>query len=123
MGVNSAICTGSNRQLRVATTEPLRFPPLYYNTTKLKGEELKAKREKITWQDEQVLDYFKAASRERCIDLMTPWDVEYGLRPMMITSVRRSINTLTKLGYLEKTKERRRSGPANEMNYCWKLSR
>ena len=44
-------------------------------------------------------------------------------RPMMITSVRRSINTLTKLGYLEKTKERRRSGPANEMNYCWKLSR
>lgn len=105
-----------------ATTEPLRFPPMYYNTTKLKGEELKAKREKVSKQDLEVLAVFRAVERDFTgRTSLTPWAVQNALPHMMITSVRRSINTLTRLGYLEKTKERRRSGPAQEWNYCWKL--
>jgi hypothetical protein len=71
----------------------------YYNTTNLSGPDLKKAIDKAKTQDEKVLLIFKNTEK-RHLSPSQVW-VKFKNSPP-ITSIRRSINTLTKKGYLEK---------------------
>lgn len=95
-----------------------RFSKIFHNTTEKKGVELERAQVKASGQTEIILKVFQQHPRTS----FTPWDVWMHLgQQMMITSVRRAITTLTDAGYLVKTEERRKSGPAEETNFTWKL--
>ena len=91
----------------------------YYNTTELNNEELKNNWIKTAKQDELILLIFL---KNRKV-IFTPHEIQKMLRDdyeklYPITSVRRAINTLTKIEALEKTKYKRK-GPYGASNYCW----
>lgn len=90
---------------------------LFYNTTNLFGSELKEHQMRAGTQNKIILDYFKSVPGL----LLTPFDVQK-LFPgnVPITSIRRSLTTLTNLGYLLKT-DNKRIGEYGEMNHTWKL--
>lgn len=95
-----------------------RVGAVYHNTTAKRGPELEAAEVKASKQTEVILGIF----RDHPYTSFTPWDVYNHLgQQMMITSVRRAITTLTDAGHLQRTEERRRSGPAGETNYTWRL--
>lgn len=96
-----------------------RFSKVYHNTTGKKGEDLNLAQVKASKQTEIILRIF----RQHPHTSFTPWDVYNHLgQQMMITSVRRAITTLTDAGHLQRTEERRRSGPAGETNHTWRLT-
>lgn len=98
--------------------EARRLSTVHFNTTEKKGEELEEAQTKCSKQTEKILRLFQQHPRTG----FTPWDVHYQLgQQMMITSIRRAMTTLTDSGYLVKTGERRRSGPAGETSYTWRL--
>lgn len=89
----------------------------FYNTTNETGQELKDCISKASKQDNEVLEFFRSKQGKS----LTPFEVHKGcLQNAPITSVRRSINTLTGMGYLEKTDEKR-EGEFGRMNYTWRL--
>lgn len=92
---------------------------IFYNTTHKEGEELKVSRSRVKGQTEKILRFFEQHPRT----WFSPWDVYFHMgQQMMITSVRRSITTLTDAGKLEKGgKENRKTGHAGETNYTWRL--
>lgn len=95
------------------------FGAVYHNTTDLHGKELDKAQTRASKQTEVILKVFQDHPHTS----FSPWDVYYHLgQQYMITSVRRAITTLTDAGYLVKG-ERKRSGPANEWGYVWKLKR
>jgi hypothetical protein len=97
------------------------FPHSYFNTTSLTGDELSRKELKAGTQNALILDCFK----ENPNALFNPFDVKFmcvDLWDTPITSIRRAITTLTKLGYLEKT-DIRRKGDYGDDNFCWKLAK
>lgn len=88
----------------------------FHNTTNESGTDLKEAIDKCTQQDNEVLAFFRSKQGKS----LTPFEVHKGcLQNAPITSVRRSINTLTGMGYLEKTDEKRK-GEFGRMNYTWK---
>jgi len=92
----------------------------YYNTTSLEGSELKHAWSKNATQDEVVLAVFLTNKTV----VFTPHEIQSILRDdyeklYPITSVRRSINTLTEREALIKTTTKRK-GPWGASNYCWK---
>ena len=90
----------------------------FYNTTGEKGIVLDKAHKDAKKQDERILAFFKKHGRLR---LFTPWDVQVHLgEDTLITSIRRSINTLTKQGHLVKT-HLKVKGPYGRPSYCWKL--
>jgi Fe2+ or Zn2+ uptake regulation protein len=93
---------------------------IFYNTTSLAGPELKQREMRAGTQNRLILDIFKSLPDNSFtpfeILLMLPW--EKFNTP--ITSIRRSITTLTNLGYLVKTAERR-AGIYGDMNFTWRL--
>ena len=95
---------------------------LFYNTIDLPESELKVRQLKAGSQNAKILRWFREFPNES----FTPFDIlKYcfdgrGYWKSPITSIRRGISDLTKLGYLEKTKEKR-AGEYGELNYCWKL--
>jgi len=90
----------------------------YFNTTDLKGGVLKTAIITVKGQDERVLEHFKAHPS----DYLTPDDVLEAIftSSVPITSVRRSMNTLTKGLFLEKT-DRMKVGRYGKLTHCWKL--
>lgn len=90
----------------------------YYNTNGLTGEELVNARYKAHSQSSQLYYFFVNLLREGA--LVTPADLHKHFPMWPITSIRRAITDLTKLGVLEKTNERR-EGEYGQLNYCWKL--
>ena len=89
----------------------------FYNTTGLTDQDLINQRRRVSGQTERILKVFEQHPHTA----FSPWDVYYHLgQQAMITSVRRAITDLTSEGYLQKC-ERKRSGPANEWNWTWKL--
>lgn len=92
----------------------------FFNTTAKQGPELEAAQVKASKQTEAILKVFQDHPHTS----FTPWQIHYAMgQQTMITSIRRAITTLTDAGHLVKTAERRRSGPAGETSYCWKLNR
>ena len=89
---------------------------IHFNTTNLSGSELKRREIKAGTQNAIVLAFF----RRHPDGEFTPFDVQPILPFTPITSVRRSITTLTDLGYLVKTSNRK-PGIYGELNYTWKI--
>lgn len=90
----------------------------YFNTTELSGEELKEKKIKAGTQSDKILKYFRKIKLP-----MTPSDVHMNLfdESTPITSIRRSISTLTnKHGLLSKTNDQK-IGPYGSNEYFWEL--
>ena len=91
---------------------------IFYNTTELEGTELKEAKIRAGTQNDRVLKVFrdnpdKAFSPTEVHQLTNRWNTP-------LTSIRRAITTLTALGYLERTDEKR-PGWYGMNNYCWKL--
>ena len=94
----------------------------YYNTTLKKGVDLKQAWFKTATQDELVLAVFVTNKTV----VFTPHEIQSILRddydkPFPITSIRRSMSTLTEREALEKTPVRKK-GPFGATNYCWKYA-
>ena len=73
----------------------------YYNTTKLEGEDLEEAFLSAKKQDEKILALFRLEDSIGCNTKFTPSEV-YEMTSAMhwpITSIRRSINTLSKNTY------------------------
>ena len=92
----------------------------YYNTTQEQGSNLYRSWTKTVKQYELILLVF--ARNKKLI--FTPFQIQDILnedfdRIFPITSVRRSINTLTNIDALEKTLIKRK-GDYGRANYCWK---
>ena len=93
---------------------------MYYNTTTEAGEALAIARDETARQDARIYNVFTSMTRDGTIYL-NPWGVlELMQSNIPITSVRRSINTLTNQGKLIKTTVKVR-GPYGRPCYCWKL--
>ena len=92
----------------------------FHNTLDLPESELKVRQLKAGSQNQRILSIFRSNPNENYTPFVL-WDVYNVLYPHApITSIRRAMTDLTKLGYLEKTKEKR-AGEYGELNYCWKL--
>ena len=94
----------------------------YFNTTHQSGQELKDSWVKTMKQDDLVLLIF-ARNKDA---VFTPFEIQQLLienfeKAYPITSVRRSINTLTEREALEKTNLKRK-GQYGKSNYCWKYN-
>jgi|TARA_Y100000310_G_scaffold326588_1_gene391657 hypothetical protein len=92
----------------------------YYNTTQQQGLNLVRSWMKTAKQDDLILLVFARNKKS----ILTPFEVLNILnedfdRIFPITSVRRSINTLTEINALEKTPIKRK-GYYGRANYCWK---
>lgn len=91
----------------------------FFNTIRLEGVALKEAQRATETQDERILRFFREFSR----NAWTPWEVQrlvYSGSQTPITSIRRSINTLTEDGKLIKTGEKRQ-GPYGKPSYAWRL--
>jgi len=90
----------------------------YYNTTKLQGNDLELAEKKALTQEQKVLFVFqkqkKPLSASQVQNLIDP----IGFSP--ITSYRRAITNLMKLGYLQKT-EKKIIGKYGRPEYQYKL--
>jgi hypothetical protein len=91
---------------------------IFYNTIPLNGADLKERMMKAGTQNHVILQCF----RERPMAELTPFEVQriLHLHTTPITSIRRSITTLTHLGYLRMTPVKR-MGEYGVFNNCWKL--
>lgn len=92
---------------------------IFYNTVNIKGSPLRAIKNKIRGQNKIIYDYFKSHPH----DLLTPCQVHMLVfqEVIPITSVRRAMNTLTKMGKLAKTSAKK-LGKYGVVNYCWRLN-
>jgi hypothetical protein len=92
--------------------------PGFYNTTNLKDDELKEKKEKVVGQNGEILHYFAMNPHQK----FTPWDIYEKMKGKApITSVRRGITTLEIKGYLQKTNDKVRCGPWKDFSFQWQL--
>ena len=91
---------------------------VFHNTTDLQGEDLKKRQIKAGSQNAEILTYFQLFPHHS----FTPWELQQrmNIRHAPITSIRRAMTDLTKLGYLEKTSEKY-PGPYGDLCYAWKL--
>lgn len=91
---------------------------LFHNTIDLPESELKARQLKAGSQNARVLEFFRLNPDNS----YTPGEIKtfccFYNSPL--TSIRRAMTDLTKLGYLEKTKEKR-AGEYGIDNFTWRL--
>ena len=95
----------------------------YYNTVHETGEELSTSHKKVIKQDDIILRIFYLYPSQ----YYTPFDVQSILmdtysKDYPITSIRRSINTLTNKEHLIKTSSQKQ-GKYGKKNYCWKYNK
>ena len=92
---------------------------IFYNTTHMRGDELKTRRICADGQCRAILDFFKGNPR----GYFTPFEVQTytGMGRTPITSIRRALNTLTQTGLIIKT-EVMRDGEYGVQNHTWKLA-
>ena len=91
----------------------------YFNTTNLTDPTLSKRRRKADGQDVIIASVFLRCRRS----FLTPFDVKAKSKlpkKTPITSIRRSLTTLTKDGLLVKT-DRMKEGAFGSPNHCWKL--
>ncbi len=92
---------------------------MYYNTLNLTDPALSKKRRKADGQDVIIASVFLRCRKS----FLTPFQVkEKSNLPKRtpITSIRRSLTTLTKDGLLVKM-DRMKEGRFGSLNHCWKL--
>ena len=90
---------------------------IYFNTIPIEGTELKEAQFKAGSQNEEILFIFKNFGL-----FWSPSDIFLYVnnKRWPLTSIRRSLTTLTKLGYLEKTGELK-TGMFGRPENIWKL--
>jgi hypothetical protein len=95
----------------------------YFNTTNLTGTVLKERQFRAGSQNSVILKFFS----DRPGELRTPFEIWECLilcnkihRKTPDTSIRRSMTTLTKMGYLVKT-DVKRAGEYGDETHCWRL--
>ena len=94
---------------------------VYYNTTKEKGEALKEATKKAGSQDERILKHFQKLQYSFGKNELSPSDIHTYFAPEWpITSIRRSLNTLTNQGKLEKT-NKLVMGMYGRKEHVWRL--
>ena len=92
---------------------------MYYNTTNEQDIELETARDSAIKQDSRVLAVFAAHGMSA---MLSPWLVKEAMNTdAPITSIRRSINTLTRQDKLVKTTVKV-MGPYGRPCYCWRLN-
>ena len=92
---------------------------MFYNTTNEKNIELETARDEAKKQDRRVFAVFAAHGNAA---MLSPWTVKEAMNTEApITSIRRSINTLTNNGQLIKTKVRV-MGQYGRPCFCWRLN-
>jgi len=91
---------------------------IFYNTLDLPESELKTRQFKAGTQNAIILQWF----RDNPGKFYTPFDIKHNcfMFNTPVTSIRRAMTTLTKLGYLEKTTLKKK-GEYVLNNYLWKL--
>ena len=96
----------------------------YYNTTHQTGFSLQTEKRNALSMDDKIHLIFRDQS-QKDEHLLTPYRISEILTlagyNYPITSVRRSINTLTKRNILKKTSTMK-TGGYGKPNHCWKLS-
>lgn len=93
---------------------------IYFNTTNQKGDELKASKFKAGQQNAEILALF-TLYHYRSFTPAEVWNhFQKEGRHWPLTSIRRSITTLTVQGFLVCTNEMR-MGLFGSKNYTWKL--
>jgi hypothetical protein len=102
------------------TKRPRRNREAYFNTTHLCGEALGAARREARKQDVLVLTIFRGAARALSPSEVWRAGAEAG-SDWLLTSVRRSMNTLTREGLLDKT-DGYRPGPYRRPERLWRLA-
>lgn len=92
----------------------------FHNTTDLEGKILETKKIKAGSQNEKILSFFQLYPEYN----YTPDEVMkiLNLPGTPLTSIRRAITDLTKMGYLEKT-DKRRPGGYGDLTYAWQLKK
>ena len=95
----------------------------YYNTIHETGREVKESHEKALKQDDIILKVFYLYPDQ----FYTPFDIQSILidsynKDYPITSIRRSINTLTNKDSLIKTSAKKQ-GLYGKNNYCWRYNK
>ena len=95
----------------------------FFNTTSQRGSELLNSQAKATNQNEIILQIFKEYPTIK----LTPFDVQYNVKRIYgkdypITSVRRSLTTLTDKGDLIKSDKATAKGIYRVANHSWKLN-
>lgn len=93
---------------------------IYFNTNRLEGEKLQQAKIKAGTQNAEILELFQAEPDRAMTPFQVQWELQWHRVP--ITSIRRAMTTLTKLGYLEKTEEME-EGKYGTENHKWKLRR
>ena len=92
---------------------------MFYNTTNERSIELETARDSAKKQDSRVYAVFAAHGMAA---MLSPWTVKEVMNTdAPITSIRRSINTLTRDGKLVKTTVKV-MGPYGRPCYCWRLT-
>lgn len=97
---------------------------MYYNTTNVTGQQRELFQEKATTQNEKVLQLFKRFKTPLSPSQVLKYYIDSANTPNSsktpITSIRRSITTLTERGELIKT-EFQIDGPYNRPEFLWRL--
>jgi hypothetical protein len=92
---------------------------IYFNTVPLGGRELAEAALKVGTQNREILEFFRNHQGRD----FTPFEVAEATEIVApITSIRRAINTLTELGWLEKTGNTR-PGPYGSANNTWRYGK
>lgn len=91
---------------------------VYYNTTNLKGDELKTSQKKTASQEQKVLKIFNKYQIP-----LSPTEVyrNFTSPNAPLTSIRRALSNLTRDGQLEKT-SKKKLGMYGKYEHCWKLA-
>tara|TARA_R110002020_G_scaffold221997_2_gene430306 strand:- start:5309 stop:5584 length:276 start_codon:yes stop_codon:yes gene_type:complete len=88
----------------------------YYNTTNLKGDELKTSHKKTISQEQKILEIFKNHQIP-----LSPTDIFSNFfKKTPLTSIRRALSNLTRDGKLEKI-SKKKIGSYGKPEHCWRL--
>jgi len=91
---------------------------MYFNTTKLKGEELSHEKKRIIKQEDIVMAFFEEYPRRQ----FTPHEVHNAcMSQAPVTSTRRAMTCLTDKGKLRKTDEQK-TGNWGKKTHTWVLT-
>ena len=91
----------------------------YFNTTNLKGEDLKNSTKRTETQEEKILTYF--ISNDNIFTPSEVWEAVFDSKTPL-TSVRRGITNLTSDEKLLKTDQTKKEGIYGKPEYYWKLN-
>lgn len=89
---------------------------MFHNTVAEKGEDHRLHRAMTFRQEDEVLDFFRSFP----MFPFTAYDVQEALPSMLITSIRRSLTDLAKIGKLRKVDSVK--GPYGVRVFRWRLA-